>query len=80
MPKRKSSAVILAEREELLVQPQFDQSFDEREVEGQEDFDPGEPKDADLIRKSLQEKECQRSGGKPKPLTKKDMKKAADLY
>ena len=79
MAKRKSKAEIQAAREEL-DQRHFDHSFDEREVEDQEDFDPGELKDPERLKKLLKQKPSQRSGDPAKPLTDEQLKDAADKY
>ena len=68
----------VSQAREELTQREFDPSYDERQVEGQEDHDPGKLKDSKLLESRLKKESAevsssqpvsQRSGGPAEPLT-----------
>lgn len=93
MPKQNplttNKSSLASQRNEVLEQPEFEQSYDERVDVDQEGFDPGKLEDSAKLGKLLQKKseptsssepESQRSDGTPNHLTEEEVQRAADLY
>jgi hypothetical protein len=93
MPKQRqqitNKSSLESRRREVLTQPQFEGSFEQRLDDGQEELSEGSLKDLTLFDKLLNRvndnsnlfsQESRRSGGPAEPLTEEQLQRGLDLY